>query len=115
MAPKITRRALRPLNQTLATSPRLAQAARKGGNSSRSASSWASTTLRRGKARICRRMRRFFLALGVRLQVVPRPLPHEIQPVQRAAQRVVGYLRSEEHTSELQSPMYLVCRLLLEK
>src|SRR5437764_13719370 len=29
---------------------------------------------------------------------------------------VVGGLgRSEEHTSELQSPMYLVCRLLLEK
>src|SRR5437879_11646801 len=27
--------------------------------------------------------------------------------------RLVG--RSEEHTSELQSPMYLVCRLLLEK
>src|SRR5437762_4400452 len=27
---------------------------------------------------------------------------------------VVG-IRSEEHTSELQSPMYLVCRLLLEK
>src|SRR5437879_7565973 len=25
-----------------------------------------------------------------------------------------GKLRSEEHTSELQSPMYLVCRLLLE-
>src|SRR5437762_6812721 len=25
------------------------------------------------------------------------------------------FLRSEEHTSELQSPMYLVCRLLLEK
>src|SRR5437763_9792971 len=24
-------------------------------------------------------------------------------------------IRSEEHTSELQSPMYLVCRLLLEK
>src|SRR5437879_12017116 len=30
---------------------------------------------------------------------------------------VTGWLtkRSEEHTSELQSPMYLVCRLLLEK
>src|SRR5437762_10656163 len=28
-------------------------------------------------------------------------------------QRAKG--RSEEHTSELQSPMYLVCRLLLEK
>src|SRR5437762_10666258 len=26
-----------------------------------------------------------------------------------------GRHRSEEHTSELQSPMYLVCRLLLEK
>src|SRR5437764_5957273 len=26
-----------------------------------------------------------------------------------------GVYRSEEHTSELQSPMYLVCRLLLEK
>src|SRR5437879_8885709 len=28
--------------------------------------------------------------------------------------RAAGF-RSEEHTSELQSPMYLVCRLLLEK
>jgi len=27
----------------------------------------------------------------------------------------VEKIRSEEHTSELQSPMYLVCRLLLEK
>src|SRR5437762_8028859 len=27
----------------------------------------------------------------------------------------VMFGRSEEHTSELQSPMYLVCRLLLEK
>src|SRR5437762_3685747 len=26
-----------------------------------------------------------------------------------------AFRRSEEHTSELQSPMYLVCRLLLEK
>src|SRR5437762_10267153 len=26
-----------------------------------------------------------------------------------------AFARSEEHTSELQSPMYLVCRLLLEK
>src|SRR3712207_7569658 len=28
---------------------------------------------------------------------------------------VIGGLRSEEHTSELQSRQYLVCRLLLEK
>src|SRR3712207_8913015 len=27
----------------------------------------------------------------------------------------IGFLRSEEHTSELQSRQYLVCRLLLEK
>src|SRR5437763_2430955 len=30
-------------------------------------------------------------------------------------QLVAEEVRSEEHTSELQSPMYLVCRLLLEK
>src|SRR5437763_10888874 len=29
--------------------------------------------------------------------------------------RIERHNRSEEHTSELQSPMYLVCRLLLEK
>ena len=29
--------------------------------------------------------------------------------------RWIAVSRSEEHTSELQSPMYLVCRLLLEK
>src|SRR5215210_7980013 len=33
--------------------------------------------------------------------------------VRSIVQRPQG--RSEEHTSELQSPMYLVCRLLLEK
>src|SRR5499425_3469750 len=43
-------------------------------------------------------------------------------PVQTAATCEYGIpklsrrpCRSEEHTSELQSPMYLVCRLLLEK
>ena len=41
IAPKITRRALRPLSQTLASSPRFDQAARNGGNSNRSVSSWA--------------------------------------------------------------------------
>src|SRR5437763_13141309 len=33
----------------------------------------------------------------------------------RELARVARLHRSEEHTSELQSPMYLVCRLLLEK
>src|SRR5437879_9702104 len=39
-----------------------------------------------------------------------------IGPASRAPVRLaVSTIRSEEHTSELQSPMYLVCRLLLEK
>src|SRR5258708_24857956 len=33
----------------------------------------------------------------------------------RIARRHEGGMRSEEHTSELQSPDHLVCRLLLEK
>src|SRR5256885_9295752 len=33
----------------------------------------------------------------------------------RGDQRIEACLRSEEHTSELQSPCNLVCRLLLEK
>src|SRR5256885_582295 len=31
------------------------------------------------------------------------------------SRRVLRFIRSEEHTSELQSPCNLVCRLLLEK
>src|SRR5438445_3378991 len=38
-----------------------------------------------------------------------------IQPVERARAALAPYYRSEEHTSELQSRQYLVCRLLLEK
>src|SRR5437764_2827445 len=39
------------------------------------------------------------------------------RPIPRTYRRCIGEHRgrSEEHTSELQSPMYLVCRLLLEK
>src|SRR5438445_8136752 len=36
-------------------------------------------------------------------------------PARADATALVGRLRSEEHTSELQSRQYLVCRLLLEK
>src|SRR3712207_8754145 len=35
--------------------------------------------------------------------------------VERVRAQVVRIVRSEEHTSELQSRQYLVCRLLLEK
>src|SRR3712207_8921280 len=37
------------------------------------------------------------------------------EPVARPATNEGGSRRSEEHTSELQSRQYLVCRLLLEK
>src|SRR5438876_3476273 len=36
--------------------------------------------------------------------------PEELRRIERG-----GLQRSEEHTSELQSPVHLVCRLLLEK
>src|SRR5436189_680555 len=41
-------------------------------------------------------------------------MPH-LCPYCPSARRFRSWTRSEEHTSELQSPMYLVCRLLLEK
>src|SRR5438552_13812730 len=37
------------------------------------------------------------------------------QPMALPARRIHQQIRSEEHTSELQSPDHLVCRLLLEK
>src|SRR5438552_6319913 len=39
----------------------------------------------------------------------------ELTPVGHGFESSVGSGRSEEHTSELQSPDHLVCRLLLEK
>src|SRR5437879_10926898 len=51
---------------------------------------------------LCRRLKQDPLnQLTPVVLVSPAPTPIEV--------------RSEEHTSELQSPMYLVCRLLLEK
>src|SRR5687767_15699955 len=67
------------------------------------------TTLFRSQATatIDARHRDFFAAAGDARQVWAR----------RADRRppAVVFLRSEEHTSELQSLAYLVCRLLLEK
>src|SRR3712207_9307236 len=51
------------------------------------------------------------LPARARLRPRPRGLPG-LRPGRRGAGRP---LRSEEHTSELQSRQYLVCRLLLEK
>src|SRR5207249_7467397 len=44
------------------------------------------------------------------------PLPSATRVLARNQSQIAGYLlRSEEHTSELQSRFDLVCRLLLEK
>src|SRR5437764_5535647 len=48
---------------------------------------------------------------GILLLVTVGPGP----ALARVGPRIGVDPRSEEHTSELQSPMYLVCRLLLEK
>src|SRR5437762_11895553 len=56
------------------------------------------------------REQRYLVPLPGRLLVDER---EHLPPVDQANPLVPP--RSEEHTSELQSPMYLVCRLLLEK
>src|SRR5258708_22018832 len=43
-----------------------------------------------------------------------RPIPNAISPAASWSSKMKAS-RSEEHTSELQSPDHLVCRLLLEK
>src|SRR5256885_3927687 len=49
-------------------------------------------------------------------QAVPGELALQAQPAtRRAGNKPFAIERSEEHTSELQSPCNLVCRLLLEK
>src|SRR5205823_9006901 len=50
------------------------------------------------------------LATATRVERVPKPVAEKVE-----RQHDDGDGRSEEHTSELQSLAYLVCRLLLEK
>src|SRR5437762_7504761 len=56
-------------------------------------------------------------ALAVLASVTLYPLAqaHVLSLERRVPVFGIDEFRSEEHTSELQSPMYLVCRLLLEK
>src|SRR3712207_6933920 len=59
------------------------------------------------------------LYFSVQLEHASSPRPDERTPgtdgTPRPPERVEKDARSEEHTSELQSRQYLVCRLLLEK
>src|SRR5437763_9992453 len=61
----------------------------------------------------------FFLSQRPKKSGFSHHLPFIIGPLIDQQERIGGrggdQMRSEEHTSELQSPMYLVCRLLLEK
>src|SRR3712207_7715602 len=66
--------------------------------------------LARARRRARQQRRRGDLAL-----LRPERLPDRRAVPARAARRGAAALRSEEHTSELQSRQYLVCRLLLEK
>src|SRR5437763_16700980 len=54
------------------------------------------------------------LPILTRLQSSPSPLRRRTA-TSASCRALKRPSRSEEHTSELQSPMYLVCRLLLEK
>src|SRR3712207_7559564 len=75
------------------------------------------TTLFRSQAGVHGGMQRLYAALH-HLRMA-RDLAHlgdgEPGLAQRARRAAGGEQRSEEHTSELQSRQYLVCRLLLEK
>src|SRR3712207_7054482 len=68
------------------------------------------TTLFRSK------LREVVGGLEVAQGLVPIALVDEVVEVRDlVVDRAAGVTRSEEHTSELQSRQYLVCRLLLEK
>src|SRR3712207_7185739 len=54
-----------------------------------------------------------FVAMGVGLEFLQGALGYRVSDVFDMYANALG--RSEEHTSELQSRQYLVCRLLLEK
>src|SRR2546422_6379857 len=52
---------------------------------------------------------------GVALKIVENMEASLAVPTATSQRRIPVKLRSEEHTSELQSRLHLVCRLLLEK
>src|SRR5690348_17821606 len=64
----------------------------------------------------CARTRSIFSLGTERIRFVPRgPGPTQLTVMPSSANSRASTCRSEEHTSELQSPVHIVCRLLLEK
>src|SRR3712207_7748102 len=75
----------------------------------------ASSTRVRRRSRSCPRRRPIATSLRRRSGARPRPKGEDAQPMAEDTLSARLVERSEEHTSELQSRQYLVCRLLLEK
>src|SRR2546426_3337957 len=68
------------------------------------------------KAYSSRKIRAYLRRFGIRITIPHKVNEHRSGPFNRAIYRMREQVeRSEEHTSELQSPCNLVCRLLLEK
>src|SRR3989441_6951162 len=66
-----------------------------------------------GEEQIGKRLTARVLAQAVNCEAIPTPDPPDACGVCPSCHQIET--RSEEHTSELQSLAYLVCRLLLEK
>src|SRR5205823_14007182 len=64
---------------------------------------------------LCKTWWTFYNKTSISLSPLPAPAPRAIPRSRNRRNRRRTYGRSEEHTSELQSLAYLVCRLLLEK
>src|SRR3712207_8481361 len=74
------------------------------------------TTLFRSQVTVVRQRRRRYTLPHMALDKLPEPTPvHDMSKPGTAWRAHMAGVRSEEHTSELQSRQYLVCRLLLEK
>src|SRR3712207_8049572 len=70
---------------------------------------------RRARLRRRHRHRRLPAAVGAHARRSSRSRGGHRHRSRRQSEEAAGRTRSEEHTSELQSRQYLVCRLLLEK
>src|SRR2546426_9251090 len=66
-------------------------------------------------SRVARGAFHLFQYLLLHRQILEHRLDHELRTTEARVAVSAGEQRSEEHTSELQSPCNLVCRLLLEK
>src|SRR5437762_10810226 len=72
---------------------------------------------------LCQSLKARVISKALPVRIARNPVSPGETGVNRQFKRIKGAInftenrqcRSEEHTSELQSPMYLVCRLLLEK